>query len=134
MSDETMRLAGERALEIADRINCLKDERNFPAFLFDATEELEDLAKEIAALSTPSTRDEVWRVVDGCNSSLGVTRTVQWVDGAPDVGTPLYASPPVDLGGSVHTLTPDQLAAALEFEGDDTHGAWVIGDPEDEAQ
>lgn len=42
--------AGGRALELKERIDQLMDERHFPAHLFDACEELKDIAEELSAL------------------------------------------------------------------------------------
>ena len=62
----------------------------------------------LSAAPTPSTRNEpIGRVVQGFSSELGPTRFVQWVDGAPDVGTPLYAAPPPPQADALRTVVSD---------------------------
>lgn len=67
--------AGERALELKERIDQLMDERHFPAHLFDTCEELKDIAEELSALRARSSAPEA------CEEALGNLLAVIHGDG-----------------------------------------------------
>lgn len=112
-SEEAQAEAGDRALELKERIDQLMDERHFPAHLFDTCEELKDIAEELSALhAQPPAREDAqpygW-TIQGSNAifvseKVAEARIAKWRRGKGPIA--LYTHP-----------TPDALRVAVEALG-----------------